>query len=555
MKKFFAILLLLVCSLSIFASSELFEKNSDEVVLFEYLVRVAGKTMPPAIYPVSGDFLLETIDSLNLENCLQNKDLDDLNALIERLNGSNLFKINDSFAFDPDLLISPFIYLNTGEFHDDSQSDSIIADNDKPAIVKGTASLKLTDYVFGHFEYEYSKYLNKYYQQGFILNSPLGIRNMTAPYNTYLSAGIKHINLYAGRVRVSSGNGITGNLVVGDNFLYRNTIKLGINTFPFTYEFLINSFDPELNQSMQELVPSLDGERPLVLVHKASYTLFDKLTFSFSEGLLDYSAASPFDPKLINPFLLFHNLLSYKYKTNNFFGAEVDWAFAEGWSLHGQLMFDQINLRGEGVKQEPTAWGIVSNVQYAGRTDKENKFKAYFEFAYTSPWAYLKTAHFPYDDYITKYDYHNLDLVVGNFHSVAGQKFDVGYIGYKYGPNTVVLNSGIEWNFPNNKIATDILLKFSGDTGFLYNTDMAVASTHRTKHAHSPFCMEDGHKTQYLIQIKASDEYKFLNGAALLNVSFGLQQYINFRCVKNENSLRSLMSVGVTINPIELFKR
>lgn len=551
MRKLICVLFVLISVFSLFANAELFEQSSSEVQKLQYLFRRAGLAMPELIYPVASDNLLKLMEYSDLKNKLETDDLKDYQVLYDRFNGNNLFTVNEMFKFDADVSVAPVAYYNYGKHFDNPMTDLIVGLNERLPFLIGIAKLELGKCFFGRFEYDYTKIFSKYYSDGFILNLPKGSRNMTGPYSTYLSVGNNVFNLFAGRVRASSGNGISGNLAIGDNFIYRDTVKFGLYTFPFVYELFINTFSNEPENSNSYFTPQLDASRPLVMIHKASYSILDNLSVGFYEGILDYSTASPFDPRIINPFVLFHNLITYHYSTNNFFGFETDFSLKNGHSFHSQVLFDQINLGpGEDYKNEPNSFGILFNYQYAARLN-ENPFIGYFEFAYTNPWLYMKTEKFPYGT-VENYDYHDLDLMVGNFHT--NNEFDANYIGYKFGPNTLAFDLGAEYEIKNNKLGADLLLKFSGDTG-MYGIDYAIGDSERTRKAVSPFCYVTDHENQCLIQLKLSDEATLFDNALSVNLTVGLQKYINYGCVKGDNPFNVQFSLGAKVDPLKIIER
>ncbi len=527
--------------------------------------------MPSYIWPVSGDTLIGLIVYTGLESRLDSAGREKLERLIGELSGDTAaFRPSEDFSFNVEAQISTLAYTQSANEADVFGSpytyvpgyEPAFRPNEIPPFVRLEADLLLADHAAGHFEYEYSSNFEDYLSDRMQTNLPFGRdRNTTVPYNVYLSGGTRHYSVYAGRVRSSSGSGITGNLGIGDNFLYRNALKLQINALPFTYELLVNRFDaeewdgavntryPDTQSSNLTHISRLDSKAPIVVVHKANLLVFKKINVGLYEAIMDYSRCTIADPKLLGPFNLLHNNLSYQYDTNNFFGAEVDWAPMPSLALHSEVMFDQIQLSDEKDKMVPSAWGGLLNARYSLKSGK-SRFVFYAEGVYTSPWLYLK----PSGDYSsTDANYFTLDLIAGNYH-MHDAKFDTGYLGYKWGPNCVVANIGAVWSFKRNTMKADILYKANGNTG-LWFTDKTATGKDEYVDAKSPYIFGSG-EVQTLVQISLKDRFDwFGNGNLLFFGGVVYQHYTNLGCEKGKDLGNVIVSVGAVLKPIRTFWR
>lgn len=566
----------------LYATSQLYNSDSIEVKTLESLYREAGLSMPGFIYPASGDVLLKTIERTGLSDRLSEQALEELDALIREFNGENLgIKVSDEFSASLEVALTPeLFYISKTEEEYDSigevvqdgpRRDWVTPYNEiEPAVYAG-ADLRMTDYFFGHFEYELSKLLQHYHKFNLDLNIPylylhdyLAEENQTWPWNVYLSGGTGNFNAAVGRMRVSSGSGVTGNLSIGDNFMYRETFKFTVNAQPFTYEMLINTFshegeivkgNSEIESAVKNfnLTPQLDQPRPVVVIHKATFNLMNKINLGLYEAILDYTTASPFDPQIFNPFALMHNWVSFRYNTNNWFGFDFDYAFAKGWSLNFQGMFDQIQQSDEQTKGSPNIYGFLLNVKNTSRLNSEFKLNTYAELTYTSPGMYLKPEKG--GDYVDNPEYYKVDLVAGNYQMWCSGE-DVSYLGYKYGPNTFVAAIGAELVSKTNTARLDLLYKASGDKGLFvdgeYHGDMAPYGV-QYHGLLSPHCYNEGNVPQHLIRIALSDTKVLFDGVLEVSAGAALQHYINYKFQQGVNSTDVQLQVALKFKPLSFF--
>ena len=366
-------------------------------------------------------------------------------------------------------------------------------------------------------------------------------------------------------MRVSSGSGVTGNLSIGDNFMYRETFKLTVNALPFTYELLINTFSHEstcsddIVQNNKEAyskvrnynhTPQLAVDRPVVVIHKATFNLFDKLNLGLYEAILENSTVSPFDPQVLNPFMIMHNWVSFRYTTNNWFGFDFEFAPAKGWSINLQGMFDQIQQKDEQGKASPNIYAFLLNVKNTTRFE-QFKLNTYAEVVYTSPGMYLKPPKGT--DYPGNPESYLADLVVGNYQMWCNGE-DTSYLGYKYGPNTVVGALGAEFVMKNNTARVDLLYKASGDKGLFNGGVSDVAPVGVQYHgAMSPFCYEEGNVPQHLVRVALSDTVRLYDGVLEISGGVAFQQYFNYKFQSNVKSSDIQLQLAVKFSPLAFF--
>ncbi|MCQ2398017.1 MAG: hypothetical protein MJ052_01790 [Sphaerochaetaceae bacterium] len=561
MKKLLVMFLLVAVCVSVFANQKLYMQDSDEIKRLETLFRRGGRAMPAFIYPVAGSTLVYTVEKSKLADYLSGFESEELDALIAEFNGSNLINFNEEFGIDPSVEITLSGAFNSGNnYSDDGYARPVDPKKEKP-FAKAGVDLKLTNFAFAHFEYEFSRGAKSYSSAPFVTGIPfIGeyAYNDTAPFKTYLNIGMKNISVSAGRYRVGSGSGVTGNLATGDNFNFRDTFQLNVAAYPFNYQMMINLFSNERTSNFDHPTAAIGGvDRPIVVTHKVSVPIAGIISLSMYESMMDYSSASPFDLRILNPFGVLHNTRSYMSGSNNFFGFEVDYAVFKGLSLHVQTMFDQIQFADERKNPEtqvPGAFGFLTNAKYSGLV-KNRRFNTYLEFAYTSPWMYLKTKEEGYLKDNNKREYWWYDLVVGNYEKDGLS--DPAYLGYKYGPNAIAVGLGGDIELEHQKPALNLLFRVNGESG-LYTgagqTDEVQIGGSHVKAA-SPYCWIPGHVPQFLLRVALSDRYKICNDALEFNATVATVSYFNYQYEKGQKFTDVFLSFGFTIDPMKFIKR
>ena len=113
------------------------------------------------------------------------------------------------------------------------------------------------------------------------------------------SFGNEFINLFIGRTRQAFGNGVTGNLIIGDNFTYQEVAKLSVFTNVFSYHLSLTHYD---NAEKQESF-RFDTKHQSRTIQRIDFNINNKLRFAINIGAHIYSN-SMFDWRMIMPMML-----------------------------------------------------------------------------------------------------------------------------------------------------------------------------------------------------------------------------------------------------------
>ena len=274
--------------------------------------------------------------------------------------------------------------------------------------------------------------------------------NLEQPYRIGLSAGNNYFSAIVGRFPHSIGSGITGNLLVGDNFNYQELATLSFLNNYFTYNISVTRFDSQLSTTgpdsdgdyMQVSRNDYLGEQNFRVVHHFDVNLFDRLRLNVDLATL-FRSSTAFDLRFFYPFMIQHDLNNYtnelqaRYfdEANNMMAFSAELTFLHGFSLYFQFLMDQAQTRMEqnGV---PSASGTLLNLRYS-RSMPSGTLNLWIETVYTSPYLYLNGKYDAEKGYL-----YDLDYIVG-YHGRLMP--DYGYSGYVYGPDSTVYALGFDF--------------------------------------------------------------------------------------------------------------
>lgn len=266
------------------------------------------------------------------------------------------------------------------------------------------------------------------------------------PLKAGLSIGNDYISLIIGRYPHSIGSGVTGNMIVGDNFTYQEIGALSFISNHFSYNMSLTRFSQQEYLAEEPVDVKFSrlqftGMQQVRSVHRMDATLFDKLRLAIDFGTM-YNTSSSFDLRYFIPFMLQHNYYNYTNdvtkvlydEANNIMGITLEYVPVKGLSLMAQFVLDQYQLPSEDPDSVPIAYGAMANIRHSALT-KNGQINSYIEGVYTNPFIYLnrkENADATIDvnlDYFVGYNYNN----------------EYNFSGYAYGPDAIVFSLGSEY--------------------------------------------------------------------------------------------------------------
>ena len=321
------------------------------------------------------------------------------------------------------------------------------------------------------------------------------------PFKVFGSFGNDYINLFLGRYRQSMGDGITGNLVIGDNFSKQDMLRLSATSKYFNYTYSYTHFDTQYNdvdRASDSDYPdykdfafdkvTFNGKHSVRVFHRFELNAFERVRLSAMQGAMFYIDA-PLDIRLLNPMMVVHSFFNNNEdailkpdshdESNNMFAFEVEYAFLPGWLMSAQFALDQAQVAGETSGSLPMAYGLLGNIRNTTPISG-GILDTWAEGVYTSPYLYLDDKYEPVvnGDKIEKGSRnYNYDYIVGYQLSRASE---IGYSGYPAGPDAIVLDLGAKYTVPHSwAISLDSMLLLKGEKGFhWWNTSADQDSAH-----------------------------------------------------------------------------
>lgn len=449
------------------------------------LCRMAGVIGPSGYAPVTAEELriaLERIDRSSLSPSLAAE----YDRIERELAGRDpLFR---SGAFGLDLTGGVNIQVNiaderdfdfANEFSDapakDRRNETLIPYRYQEPALYGQARVYFGDHVQLEGDIQFGNNQHHLYETSFgwllthhggawlFLNDAMETKTTSAPvqfpYRAGIAAGNDFFTFILGRFPHSMGNGVTGNLLVGDNFVYQEVASMSFASRYFTYRISATRFDMQFDGwDTEKGIESghydgnegsfsrreFTGPQQMRIVHSFDIAVLDKLRIEVDFGTM-LVTDSLFDLRFFSPFLILHdyynytNELSLEYfdEANNIMALSIEGALGGGFSAYASFVLDQFQIPGLEEATVPLSFGVLGNLKHTAMIG-DGSLDSYIEVVYTNPYLYLN-GKYRRGENGEKFYAHNLDFIVG-YHMESID--DYAFSGYIYGPDAVVLSLG-----------------------------------------------------------------------------------------------------------------
>jgi len=288
--------------------------------------------------------------------------------------------------------------------------------------------------------------------------------DINTPFRSFVSFGSDHWTVQIGRDRLSWGLGRTGNMAISDNLPYHDMARFTAFSKSFKYTFLVSSFPHE----EMFYVPKYEGSKKrgniekepikgikLYLAHRfEGRVIKDKLSFAITEAILYASETGTIDWRILNPISIYHNLY-IPSNSNSTISGEIDFTPFKGLNLYAQLLVDDLAIGGENSggpdkNGYPNATGILAGATYSTELYR-GIMTVNAEGAFVEPYTYIRynhnITHLSEEKYGLSYVVSIRDYVTGK--GPDSLTYDEYWLGYKYGPDSIVANLNVEWKKPN----------------------------------------------------------------------------------------------------------
>jgi len=480
---FILIIALLFWGLPIYANNENSQKiygtDSYVYIIIRDLTIEQGIGAPSSAGPWSGAELLNMLSRINPNSLsLSSKDL--YNWIKEQLSVPEADFLTTNFGYTAGIEVTGETYLhtNTGE-HYDEEDEWIDGYNKREPLLSipfefwgtdlfyGTLDLTLRNNRFFVDTNSTSEFFKPSITTNLIFYRSASNTDLSFPRKAFLSAGDMNWNFQFGRDKISWGNGISGNLLVGDHLIYHEFFKFTTFYEPFKYTFLAISFPhPDLYQkppnSLEEdwsaTKRSITSIRTFI-AHRFEFQITPPLRLSLTEGIM-YQGET-YDFRFFSPFVILHNYYM-KENSNSILGIELDYTPLPSFLIHGQLVVDDLAIgveKSSGPTASPNAWGALASLHYT-KSIKSGMFHIGLEGVYTTPYLYLRNSRVydfidladnPNSTEILDQNAQPINFVVGypQYTQLVGNVVKKEFLGYSYGGDAIVLNLAASYIKPN----------------------------------------------------------------------------------------------------------
>lgn len=577
------ILLFLINEINAVNTQKQYTGTSEEYNDVVNLCILTGTALPSSMTPVSGWELLMALERIDYETLGQNlRQLYD--SVYERLSEPEIILDLDPFFINTTPSIGLEAYLHSATEPWMSSNDWTNPYRDRLKLAELPVEIGISDYFYGRVIPDISIQLSQgtgdpnregdtEFNKLLTTNANLSIgMQRSMPLVSEAVIGTDYLHLYIGRNRQSLGLGYTGNLMLGDNFIYQDFAKFTINTNYFTYNLSLTVFNTQKNTPISDYSPlgstklnstTFSGKKQYRVINNYQINLFDKATIYLNFGnLFD----SEFDLRMINPFYIMHNIFNFTkfggndygngaaIEANNHFSLALSYPFVPGWSLYFEAMIDQFQLIGENsstAKEPPNALGLLLNLTNASIIN-EGILKTHAEVVYTTPSLYLNEKYvdaegnISHDKSIDSTDYYwNQDLIVG-YNTWWGD--DLSYSGYIYGPDSLVFQLGADYEKDNWNIKGTFTYKIHGERGIRWheNQDQSVYYTDSVWQLGLTGTLEHS----FVTEIRAG--WDITDGVSMRFILAHIDRLNN----RNNEGIYwqdTQFSIGVTLHPLEWF--
>ena len=573
--------MILLLSITVSASNmqKIYTTRDDIYIRVERLCRLAGVTGPSSFSPITAhglEMALNRIEQNNLPMQLQQE----FEELRQALSVSNPVFSSDDFSFDFEAGInfginiadySVFDFSNSSAMDIDRRNEALLQYRFETPALYFHPELTFGDYIYldgdfalqnnNHHLYETTfGWLVTGYNGGLSVFGNNGPTNPPGelPMRAGLSIGNDNISFIIGRYPHSIGNGITGNLIVGDNFIYQELTALSFTSKYFTYNISVTRFDqmetPEAGSTLTDISRNeFTGPQQFRVVHHFDVNIADKVRIGLNLGTI-YNSDFGFDIRFFYPFVLGHNYYNYANSTvkesydeaNNILSLSAEWAIINGFSLYGEIAVDQFQLPWEDSTTIPPAYGILLNLKYATPVG-DGVLDSWIEGVYTNPYLYLnqKTDKNGIHDF-------NLDYIVGYEISTLA---DYGYSGYQYGPDSIVFSIGSKYTSDDDvwMAGGTLLYKLQGlkrlshSYNGLYDTDIDMGDSVIGEDFIGIKTPSGGwERAEHMIQMKVFGSYFFPDVSIKVYGLAGFNYYLNYGNEKGATQFNPLCTIGFT---------
>ncbi|MGN0906113.1 MAG: hypothetical protein ACI4NM_03105, partial [Bullifex sp.] len=277
MKKLLATtVLILICMAAVFAanSQKTYLITDDIWKRADILCRMNGVLGPVPVSPTTEAEIMSALSRLDYQS-LSSESRKLYDSIIAELSSAKGWAYEDEIlVLDPSISINPQLYLFNNQ-NNTYGSEFFRQYKDRDQLLSIELEASVSDNVYLDFMYSYmdnpalfaledgkqvrGDFFHNFSNAATFFNIAMNgditgiftgsngnsVTNIFSYQPTKVggSFGNDHLNLFIGRSRQTAGNGITGNMIIGDNFTYQELMKLSAFSDVFSYHLSLTHYD------------------------------------------------------------------------------------------------------------------------------------------------------------------------------------------------------------------------------------------------------------------------------------------------------------------------
>ena len=517
------------------ATGILYRADDPLVVQVERLSVQTGTPLPSYASPISANHLLNTLQKIDQQK-LKESDLIQFERLQKELTEGPLKRYNSLLALEAGIRLAPEFYLHTNLDEELTEREWVFNQKlrDDFLTFYGEATINDNFYLLYNHPFHrkrrgwHSPTVETAFIGGFNHNIALtdSLMDHSVPHSAFLGFSNNVFTFAIGRDTLNIGRGSTGNLLLGDHLDYHDFMRFSIYGGLINYSFSATMFSL-INQSGIASGISFYDPFRIYVTHTIEMQLFKKFRVAISESAL--FLATHFDIRMFSPLMFLHNYYNSSNNddfidrgmyndTNNFVSFNFEWNIIPALFLYGEIGLDQVQLGGEksNLSNPPNAYGALLGLRFAKGIEGGSLYGV-IEGVYTSPYLYLRGNEEDGGDRDFQGAGWNLALVGAS--NNPWESSGVGYIGYKYGPDTIVGAFKIGYDRYNSyDLFFDFELSLHGERGLKAHGKNQNLDTLADYSPYSPsgvieWCLQSGLgvKTKFFNSLKAHAQLNYLH--------------------------------------------
>lgn len=277
---------------------------------------------------------------------------------------------------------------------------------------------------------------------------------INADFTTYATStiGNDYFSATVARDQISWGNGMHGNLILGNTLPYHDYVNLHAdNNSWFSFDTIVSFFSHPMNYD-RTFLQQMDGLN-FFLGHRFEFRfLQDKLRVSMNEAIMYQSKENHLDFRVLNPLLVMHGFY-IPYNANSMFSAELEAAIMKNLQFYASFVIDDLAVAGERQPPEasstPNSWGVLGGLRSTYPMN-EGYFNTSFEMSYITPLTYhRRTGDHERDAGIV--NDHSLDYIGSiRFFKNNSTFYDRRYLSLPFGSDSLAATLDFSYTVPRS---------------------------------------------------------------------------------------------------------